>query len=194
MTAPDFAAKLDYFGITGLKLGAAIYVGDSESRLMEGIWKHDTLDNKQLRADSSTVGITMTGLDFRYMWKAFECRGQYILANLTNTKQYNTFTSKDLGSTMAGYYLEAGVNVLQWNTKTKNKLVIFTRYEKYDTHANTTGGLARNDTYNRTDITSGFSFRIGTGVVLKADYQRLSNAKAGSQAKNMFNMEIGFWF
>lgn len=196
MTSPDISAKLDYFGITGLKLGAAGYFGESESKLFEGLWKDDTLNTKEAKADSSVVGITMIGFDARYQWKGIEARAQYIMANLSNTKAYNKLTGKDLGSEMTGYYVEAGYNVLQMCKNTKNKLIIFARYENYNTHASfeEDGTKKRNDAYNRTDITVGAGFKVADGAIFKADYQQLTNAKDGSKPKHMFNMGIGIWF
>ncbi len=194
MTTPDISAKLDYFGIKGLKLGAAGYFGESESKLFEGLWKEDTVNTKELKADSSVVGITMLGFDVRYQWKGIEARAQYIMADLSNTKAYNKLTGKDLGSAMAGYYAEAGYNVLQMCKKTKNKLIIFARYENYDTHASVEEGIIRNDSFNRTDITVGAGFKVADGAMFKADYQQMTNAKDGSVPKNMFNMGIGIWF
>lgn len=194
MSTPDISGKLDYYGIKGLKIGAAGYFGASESKLFEGMWNADTLLNKQQKADSSVVGITMIGFDARYEWNGFETRAQYIMANLSNTGAYNKLTGKDLGSVMSGYYFEAGYNVLQHCKKTNNKLVLFGRYENYNTHASTANGLTKNDAYNRTDITIGAGFKIANGAVFKADYQQLTNAKDGSKPKNMFNMGIGIWF
>ena len=194
MTSPDVSVKLDYYGVKGLKIGAAGYFGSSESKLFEGLWLEDTLQNAQMRADSSVVGIMMMGFDIRYNYKGFEARAQYIMANLSNTDQYNEFANKDLGSSMAGYYVEAGYNVLQSCKKTKNKLIIFARYENYDTHKSFYVDSLRNDAYNRTDITFGAVFKIAEGAVFKTDYQLLSNAKAGTTPRKMFNMGIGIWF
>lgn len=194
MTAPDVSVKFDYYGFEGLKFGAAGYFGTSESKLYEGLWLEDSLPNAQQRADSSVVGIMMLGFDVRYQFKGFEARAQYIMANLSNTEQYNEFANKDLGSSMAGYYVEAGYNILQSCEKTKKKLVVFVRYENYDTHKSFYIDSLRNDAYNRTDITIGAGFKVAEGAVFKADYQLLSNAKQGAVTRKMFNMGIGIWF
>jgi hypothetical protein len=136
----------------------------------------------------------MLGFDVRYDWKGLEARAQYIMANLSNTQEYNKLTGKDLGSSMSGYYVEAGYNVLKSCKNTKNKLVIFARYENYNTHASVESGTTKNDAFNRTDITVGLGFKVAEGAVFKADYQNMSNAKSGSTPKNMFNMGIGIWF
>ncbi|RMG81018.1 MAG: hypothetical protein D6714_13645, partial [Bacteroidetes bacterium] len=82
-SAPNFAAKVDYYGISGLKLGLSGYFGDSQTTLQDGIDKNDRL--AQSRADSSVVGIAMLGLDARYNLNGFEFRGQYNLVSLSNT-------------------------------------------------------------------------------------------------------------
>lgn len=194
MTAPDFSTKLDYYGIKGLKIGAAGYFGKSESKLFEGLWKEDTLQNAQAKADSSQIGIMMLGFDARYEWKGVEVRAQYIVANLSNTKQYNKLTGKDLGAAMNGYYVEAGYNVLESYKKTENKLVIFARYERFDTHASVEAGTTRNDSYNRTNITAGLSFKVAKGAVFKGDYQMTSTAKDKDVSKNFINLGLGIWF
>jgi len=194
MTSPDFSAKLDYYGVPGLKIGVAGYFGESESKLYEGLWLEDSLDYAQKRADSSVVGIMMMGFDLRYQWKGIELRGQYILANLSNTEKYNRFTGKDLGSAMNGFYAELGYNLLETYKKTEDKLVIFARYESYDTHAGYYIDSLRNDAYNRSNITIGLGYKMSQGSVIKADYQTFSTAKDGDKPKNYINLGIGIWF
>lgn len=188
MTAPDFSCKLDYYGIRGLKMGAAAYLGESESTVFEGV-----PEGGSKTADSSVVGITMFGFDARYEYKGFEARAEFITAQLSNTQQYNAFTSEDLGSGLSGYYAEAGYNVLQHSRKTKNKLVLFARYENYNTHASVKG-MTKNKAYNRTDITIGIGFKVADGAVFKADYQNMSDERSGPDPRNMFNLGIGVWF
>jgi hypothetical protein len=73
-------------------------------------------------------------------------------------------------------------------------LFAFARYENYDTHADTDGTLARNDAYNRTDLTTGLSYHIAPGVVLKGDYQFRDNNVSNGNVDNRLNFGIGVWF
>jgi len=68
------------------------------------------------------------------------------------------------------------------------------RYEQVYTHAKTEGDLVRNNSYNRSDITTGLSYHIAPGVVLKGDYQIRDNAQSNSEVPNMLNCGIGVWF
>lgn len=189
MSSPTFATKIDYYGFSGLKLGLSTYNGKSQSSIYNGLDKDDAAGIQV--ADSSTVGISMIGLDARYVNGAFEARGQMNFANIKNTDQYNDFTGKDLGSQMFGWYAEVAYNLLH-KSETEQKLVPFVRYEMYNTHAKTAGDLAINGAYDRTDVTVGAGWWITSGAVLKADYQFFSNALDNSSGQ--FNMGIGIWF
>lgn len=178
--SPTLSTKVEYYGIPGLRLGLSGYFGKTQAA--------DDVEE----IDGANVGITMVGLDARYAFKRFTARGQFVYASLSDTEAYNTLTEKDLGSALMGYYGELAYNLLPLNKK--QRLFAFTRYENYDTHANTDGALERNEAYNRTDITTGLSYHIAPGVVLKGDYQFRSNALKNSRVDNRLNFGIGVWF
>jgi len=180
VSTPTFSAKLDYYGILGLRLGLSGYFGKTQA--------DDDIED----LDGSTIGISMVGLDARYKFQKFEARGQFIYASLNDTDLYNELTGKDLGSALMGYYIEGGYNVLP--IKAKQRLVAFARYEQYDTHASTEDNTQRNDAYNRNDLTVGLSYHIVNGVVVKGDYQFKDNALSGSTVNNQLNFGIGVWF
>jgi len=72
VNSPNLSAKLDYYGITGLRLGLSGYFGKTQT------------DDASIEA--STVGISMMGLDARYKYNNLELRGQYIHTTLTDTE------------------------------------------------------------------------------------------------------------
>lgn len=178
--SPTFSLKFDYYGIPGLRLGLSGYFGDTQAE--------DEID----AIDGSSIGISMIGLDARYAYKRFTARGQFINAALSNTESYNNLTNKDLGSALQGWYLETAYNLLA--QEKKQRLFAFVRYEQFDTHAKTEGDLVRNNAYNRSDITTGLSYHIAPGVVLKGDYQIRDNAQSNIELPNMLNFGIGVWF
>ena len=178
--SPTFSTKLDYYGFSGLRLGFSTYFGKTQAE-----------DNVE-QFDGANIGISMLGLDARYAYKRFTARGQFIYASLSDTEAYNALTGRDLGSALMGWYMEGAFNLLPINNK--QKLFAFARYEKYDTHASTTGGLAENDAYDRTDVTTGLTYHIAPGVVVKGDYQFRSNALDADSVKDRLNFGIGVWF
>lgn len=177
---PNLSAKVEYYGILGLRLGLSGYFGRTQA--------DDALDG----VDGADVGLAMVGLDARYAYERFTARGQYIYASLNDTEDYNNLTGEDLGSELSGWYAEAAYNLLPMTNK--QKLFAFARYEDFDTHAETAGSLAQNPAYDRNDWTLGLNYHVAPGVVFKGDYQIMDNAVDGTDSKNQFNLGVGVWF
>ncbi|MBE0423666.1 MAG: hypothetical protein IBX66_06975, partial [Lutibacter sp.] len=173
VNSPNLSAKLDYYGITGLRLGLSGYFGKTQT------------DDASIEA--STVGISMMGLDARYKYNNLELRGQYIHTTLTDTEDYNLLTGKDLGSKMYGLYGEVAYS---FDLKGVEKLTPFLRYEKYNTHAETAGNLVANDAFDRDEIIFGLNYKVANGAAFKIDYQLMNNAIAGSDTAKVFNAGV----
>ena len=178
--SPTLLTKIDYYGFPGLRLGLAGYFGKTQAV--------DEIED----LDGANIGISMVGFDAHYGVGRFTARGQFIYAALSDTEDYNALTGRGLGSALQGYYVEGAFNLLPVGAK--QRLFAFTRYENYDTHAQTDGDLARNDAYNRTDITAGLSYHIAPGVVVKGDYQIRDNNLENGEVANRLNFGIGVWF
>jgi len=178
--SPTLSTKLDYYGIPGLRLGLSSYFGKTQAA--------DDIET----IDGANIGISMIGLDARYAYERFTARGQFIHASLSETEEYNALTGRDLGSALQGWYIEGAFNLLPINNE--QKLFAFARYEMYDTHASTDGSLVENEAYDRTDVTTGLTYHIAPGVVLKGDYQFRSNALENDDIKDRLNFGIGVWF
>ncbi len=196
ISAPNFTGKVEYFGIRGLNVGLSAYLGNTSSTLYDGIDKSDA--DAMARADSSVVGISMIGLDTRYSLGGLQLRGQLYYAGLSNTAQYNEFTStesgefNDLGSALSGYYVEAGYNVLR-SMETEKQLVPFVRYEQLNTQANTVEMVTVNPAYNKTVITTGLTLSLTSGAVVKTDVQLIRSGNTGGFSPT-FNTGIGVMF
>ncbi|MDC6367420.1 MULTISPECIES: hypothetical protein [Flavobacteriaceae] len=177
---PNLSTKLDYYGIPGLRLGFSTYFGRTQA------------DDDVEEFDGADIGIAMIGLDARYAYQKFTARGQFIHASLADTEDYNNLTGRDLGSALQGWYLEGAYNVLPAGKR--QKLFAFARYETYNTHADTDGSLVENEAYDRTDVTTGLTYHIAPGVVVKGDYQFRSNALDSGDVTDRLNFGIGVWF
>lgn len=177
ISSPTFSAKLDYYGIQGLRLGLSGYFGDTQTAGDEDI-------------DGTTVGVSMIGFDARYNYERLKVAGQFITSSISGTEDYNLLNASDLGSKLQGWYLEAGYNLL--NATNKQKLSPFFRYEQYNTHADTDGFTA-NDAYDRQVMTFGLNYEIAPGVAYKMDYQ-IKDDKTDNDVNNQFNAGIAIWF
>ena len=181
INTPNLSAKVDYYGLPGLRLGLSGYFGRTQAE--------DDVD----MIDGSDVGISMFGLDARYINKRFSARGQYIHAVISDATAYNNLNSANLGSELKGWYAEAAYNLLPLSNT--QKLDAFVRYEMYDTHAATQdAGITRNLGYNRNEWTTGLSYHVAPGAVVKADYQIFDNDAIGNESKGQLNFGLGVWF
>lgn len=191
VSSPNVAAKIDYFGVSGLKLGLSGYFGQSQSTLYDGLDKEDKV--AEATADSSVIGISMVGLDYRYSISGFHTRGQFIYGKFSNVEEYNMFTGMDLGESMLGYYAEVSYDIFHGNASIKNELTPFVRYEQYNTHNSVVSGMTANEAYNRTEILFGFAFKMDRGAAFKVDYQ-LYKGSDEDKFNRMLNMGVAVWF
>jgi len=176
VSSPNFSAKLDYYGIMGLRLGLSGYFGKTQT--------------DDITVEGADVGVSMIGFDARYKYNNLELKGQYITTTLKDTEEYNTLTGKDLGSKMNGFYGEIAYN---FDLQGVEKLTPFVRYEKHNTHADTEG-FAANEAYDRDEIIFGLNYKVAEGAAFKVDYQLMNNAVAGSDTSKVFNAGIAIWF
>jgi hypothetical protein len=195
-SSPALTGKVEYYGIKNLNIGLSGYLGKSQSKLYSKLPK----DNETLtaRADSSAVGISMIGADARYRLSGVELRGQVYYTSITNTEQYNDFTStgtgqNDLGKSMLGYYAEAGYNVFRSFSGMEQELIPFVRYEFYDMHNSVAAETAKNLDYKNTIITAGLTFKLTQKAVIKTDVQ-FTKAASADLFNKVFNAGVGVMF
>ncbi|MGB5988144.1 MAG: hypothetical protein WBG43_00155 [Marinifilaceae bacterium] len=193
MSSPNLSAKVEYYGIKGLNLGLSGYFGDSQSKAYDGL--DEDIPTNVKAADATVVGISMLGADARYRNSGLELKAQYYYTSLSNTENYNMMVdAKDgkLGSSMTGYYAEAGYNVLR-SFDSKLELVPFARYEKWNTQNSMEGTAVTMDKYERTMITTGLTLKLARGAVVKTDVQFAKSA-ADDKYATSFNAGIGIMF
>lgn len=194
VSSPNFSGKIEYFGIRGLNLGLAGYFGNTQSKLFDGIDKDDKA--ALAKADSSVVGISMVGADARYSIKGLKLTGQFYYTVLSNTEAYNKFTKNkgggSLGSSMIGYYIDLGYNVLR-SVKTEMQLIPFVNYSNYDTHYTVPENITDNLANQKNVFTTGLSFFLTKGAVVKADMQFIKTGATDKYAKT-FNAGFGIMF
>jgi hypothetical protein len=177
-TDVNFAGRIEYYGLPKLKLSVSYYTGNTQTTTPE-------ISNTQ-------IGLSMFGLDYRYVNGRLSSRGQLISASLSDTEAYNLAGNTDLGSAMGGYYAEGAYNLLPLDSR--QKLDIFLRYENFNTHQKTAGNLIANDAFHRNETTFGLSYHLANGAVFKADYQSKGTAVKGSDAVGQFNLGLGVFF
>lgn len=190
---PSVVGKLSYYGVEGLLIEASAYMGQTESSLNNGLELSDDVAVKM--ADSSMLGISIAGINFTYNVKKLQFRGQGIYTAVSNTAQYNSFTSNNVAKSMLGYYGEVSYE-LDLKKKDYLKLIPFVRYENYNTHNTVDNTVTINKSYNKEEITIGAGLKIAPGMIFKTDFQLVGNASNPNLAeyKNVINVGFGYWF
>ena len=191
VSSPNLSTKIDFYGLRGLNLGLSGYFGKTQSTAYNGLERND--NHAISIADSTVIGVSMLGFDFRYQIKGLALRGQFIQSLFQNTKEYNQHLSSDMGNVMLGYYAEISYDVLSLSKNSKQQLLPFVRFEMYDTHHKVDDNVLKDDSYNKTYITGGLSWKLSPQVVIKSDYQ-FYKSKDDKEYSQMFNAGIGIMF
>ncbi|HIP31919.1 MAG TPA: hypothetical protein EYG86_04075 [Crocinitomicaceae bacterium] len=188
---PSVTGKLTFFGVNGLRLGVSGYYGNSESTLYDGVNRDSTI--AVAKADSSSVGIGIVAVNLDYSIKNFTIRAEGVLASVSNTEQYNTFTSSTLGQQIMGYYGELSYKHSLKKNQQYPQLIPFVRYENYDTHYKLDRNMVKNNSYNREVLTAGIGYQLTAGTIFKFDYQWLKNG-SNPRPTGLLNIGFGYWF
>ncbi len=172
-----FTGRVSYSGLSGLKLGASFYSGNS---------------SQEKTAVYGKSRITMWNVDARFNWKGLKLTALYAGGTVSDTDKINAVSGSVMGKSFYGFYGEIAYNVLSL-LDTDHYLAPFARYEQFDTQRSVATGFTRDFTNKRTTITVGLTYRPIPDVVIKGDYQFKSNG-AGTDEDNFFNLGTGYMF
>jgi hypothetical protein len=176
--------RLDWTGLPGVVVGASFFTGNAgQGRTTptgEGFAARTTFVDLHLDAK-------WRGASFRALW------AQSTVGDAAAVDQANGLTGDEtVGRRQAGWYVEAGFDVLSLLPKSRMTLTPFARYEAWDTQAAVPDGYIRNPENDVTQWTAGLVFKPIPQVVVKIDGQwRKNAAKTGV---NQFNAALGYEF
>jgi len=94
---------------------------------------------------------------------------------------------------MTGYYVEAGYNVFRSFENIKTELIPFVRIEGLDTHAEVEDNINRVASYQTSVITTGLTYKLAQGAVLKGDLQFI-NPEGTAKSTKVFSAGVGVMF
>lgn len=184
--AEDFAAvaRLDYEGVPGLLVGGSLYSG----RAGQGLTDPE---------DGRPIGVRTTLYEGHLEWRAhgFQLRALGVRARLADVaaldRALGLAGEESVGKALDGWYVGAGYDVLSRRSGGAS-LVPFARWESLDTQAEVPAGFARDPANRRRILTLGLAFKPIDQIVLKADWQNVSNdARTGV---DQFSVALGYIF
>jgi hypothetical protein len=185
---------LEYGFAPGILVGASYYFGDSAPNRPR--------QNLDVSAD-----VNLAALYGRYEVGPLTIRGQALFGRIQNAEaitkaNLSTFNGDVLGvsrtpvgSSARSYYIAAGYDLLSlFKASDAGRLDLFAQYENYDTNASTEGSIVRLERYARRATTLGLNYKPQPGIVLKAEFARLTNGGTVANAQNQFGLGAGFEF
>jgi len=180
-TAEDFAVtgRLEFTRLTGLKLGASFFDGDTA----------------QGNAALGDAHVTILQADAQYSAGDFDMRGLYATTKVGDADKIKAVTGEDVGEKMVGWYLEGAWRVMGLiNPDSEQELAIFTRYSEYDTQDELPNGAVASGANDKEIWTIGLDYKPSENVVFKIDYQDRDNNDSSGEATDQLNIGVGYSF
>ena len=178
-----FAGRFDVTPAPGMFAGIGVYHGGSgqDAVVVDG----DRLD----------VGNTIFDVHAQAQLRGFDLRGLYARAAIGDAAGLSAALNLPLTSGVAermhGGYVQAGYNLLS-QTASAVSLMPFVRVEQVDTQAAVPAGYVRDLSRDGTFKTLGVEVKPIPNIVVKADYQWITNAVR--TGRNQFNVNLGYAF
>lgn len=178
-----FAGRLDVTPLPGIFGGVGVYTGGSGQ------------DAIVVGGERLDVGNTITEMHGQAQLRGFDVRALHARASIDEAGALSTALKLPLtagvAERMAGGYIQAAYNLLS-QTGSPVALSPFVRFEKVDTQDRVPALFTRDLSRDGTFKTFGIELKPIPQVVLKADYQWITNA--ADTGRNQFNVNLGYAF
>lgn len=184
----------EYAFAPGITAGGAVYTGDSAP-------------NRPRQNLEGSARVTLAELHGRYQVGPLTVRGQALFGRLQNAAavtraNLNTYNGSELGTSRTpvgsrarSWFVEAGYDLFSiGGPRDWGRLDLFARYEDYDTHAGTEGGIVRSPRYARRAATLGLNYKPMPGLVFKAEASRRRHDGPIGDTQNLYGLAAGFEF
>ncbi|MDE6463768.1 MAG: hypothetical protein K2L16_03935 [Muribaculaceae bacterium] len=165
------AARVDWFGVRGLRIGVSGYVGNTFS---------NTLSQPSDRWKDVKGTLAIGSLDFNYSGHNAIVRGGFIYGHLSDADRitaYNKSMRNDspakktnVASSAVSAGIEAGYNILSLLKAETQRLYVFGRYDYYDSMNTMAGDLLKYDWCGRHRIAAGINYFPIRDIVVKGEY------------------------
>jgi hypothetical protein len=184
-----FSGRVDVSPVPGIFAGVGFYNGGSGQEQV-------VLDGTRLDMDTRVAEVHAQA-----QFRGFDIRGLFAHATVDDaaeaTRALSAVTGSGVSATsplaeaMQGGYVQAGYDVLS-QMATDVALTPYLRYEQVDTQHRVGAGFTRALAQDGTFTTLGIDLKPIRNVVVKVEYQWLTNA--ANTGRNQFNLNLGYAF
>lgn len=188
--------RLEYVGLPGIRVGGSYYAGGADQK--KAI---PDLDNggPGIATAMPGVDVSIMEADLLLKFMGFEFRGMHAVVKVDGAGDLAAALAAagagdpEVGERMVGSNLEAAYHLLPlFLERSEQDLVVFGRWERFNTQARVPSGLTADDANDRRIITYGLAYFPHPNVVLKLDQERWKD-KADNQEKRL-NVGMAFMF
>jgi hypothetical protein len=178
---PSLTGRVEW-ARSGLKLGGSFWYGGSANQ------------DPALGTGSFENAVALVSADARYDTGPFMFRGVVANISIADAEVINTAFGSQVGSRIAGGYLEGAYNLLSALVPASaQRLNAFLRYENYNTQADVPSGAVEDESLARRITTFGLTYKPVYNVVFKGDYQlRRNQADVGEG--EVLSLGVGYQF
>ncbi len=170
--------RLEYVGLPGVDLGLSVYQGGA-----------NTINDPGL----SDAGVGIWEADARLRLAGLDLRGVVASITVDGADQISTFTGEDVGEEMMGWYLEAAYDFLKLLAPDTNQsVVVFVRFEDFDTQKSVPTGFTADPANDRQVMTAGLAYYPIPDVAIKADLESWEDGADNDGSR--FNLGVGYQF
>ena len=178
-----FSGRVDVTPAAGVSAGLGFYTGGSGQEQI-------VLDGRRL-----STGTTVTEVHAQVQLRGIDARALFAHASVDDagdvSRALTLAVTAPLAEAMRGGYLQVGYNLLS-KLATAVAVTPYVRYEQVDTQSRIPVGFSRDRSRDGTFTTLGVELKPIPNVVVKTDYQWLTN-DAGT-GRNQFNLNLGYAF
>ncbi|HEX6851335.1 MAG TPA: hypothetical protein VF139_07980 [Candidatus Polarisedimenticolaceae bacterium] len=183
--AEDFAltGRLDVKPVAGLTLGGAFFAGNAGQGETDA---EGSIDAK----------TTLVDLHAEYRWRGLQTRLLWVKTSIDDAARINAAQgltgAGSVGERQYGMYAEAGYDVLAHRDGTKQALIPFVRYERFNTQDRVPEGFTADPANDVTVTTVGASWKPIPNIAIKLDWNKFENeARTGV---DQVNLAVGYLF
>jgi hypothetical protein len=187
-----FAGRLDYNLKNKGWIGISGYYGDSNGNRP----KNDIKNSKgHVSILDFHVNINEGPFKFRAMALYGHLQNSNIISN-ANSNLSNNLNEKrtPVASDVLGYYGELGYDILSLTKSKSSNLIIFGRYDFYDTMFKVHESIFKNPRWERQVITFGFNYLPIPNVIIKTHYSINTLGLETDNIERTFLIGIGYTF
>jgi hypothetical protein len=176
-----YTGRVEFRAVESLTLGASVWTGDSS-----------------FAAPRLDTSVTLGEFDARFRRDRVELRWQFAQVHIGDAEQLNDSIGRTVGvspnvaSTLRGFYGEAAYRL--WNAGAPRDLVVFGRYENFDTQFRMPGDGIPLKEFDRDAWVTGITYYPDPDVAVKADHVYLRNQSGLFPNRHLINLGLGWWF